>query len=140
MALVPPAMADDMVAKQYARWLATTPQAREPATRDKLAVKLECSVAQLDALHNMPWWHDFVEQECGDWTPGFSRSTTDGVLEALAAKALKGDVPAATLYLKLAGVVPWGGGGGRGKALEAEEADPSGIPTAQLEAMLGDDA
>lgn len=140
MALVPPGMADDVAAAQYARWLATTPQARDPETRPALANKLGVSVAHLDALHNAPWWHDFVEAVCGDWTPGFSRSTTDGVLEAVAKKALTGDVPAAKLYLEMAGVYIPSRAGRSGKILEAETPEEAAkqIPTHELEAMLGD--
>jgi hypothetical protein len=85
-----------------------------------LAAHLTTSVAHLHALHNAPWWDDYVESLCGEWTPGFSTVVTHGVLEALAEKAQKGDVAAIKLYLEMAGIyVPRG----RGKVIEAGE-DP----------------
>lgn len=136
MALIPPGMADDFKAQAYARWLTTSPKHRKPDTVQKLAEKLDVDVTNLVVLHNQPWWPDFVEQVCGPWTPGFSKHTTDSVLEAVAARAMTGDVAAAKLYLQMAGI--WDPRS-TAKVAEAEEVDPTAIPTAELERMYGDD-
>lgn len=132
MGLIPPGMANDFKAQAYARWLATPAKMREPKTVQDLAQKLEVEVTSLVVLHNQPWWPDFVEQVCGAWTPGFSKHTTDTVLEAIAAKAMNGDVSAAKLYLQMAGVLDTRR---PGKVREAEPVDPSTIPTAELERL-----
>lgn len=140
MALIPPGMSDDPVAAGYARWLASTPRARNPDTVEKLAEKLGTSTAHLMALHNSAWWPDFVESICGTWTPGFSTAITHAVLEAVAEKAMKGDVPAAKLYLEMAGV--WAPSRSRGRAMEAEEVDPKerlrSADDAELERLAGE--
>jgi hypothetical protein len=125
-------MLDDLKAAAYARWLSTPLKQRRPATLQQLAEHLNVEVTTLVVLHNQPWWPDYVEQIAGPWTPGFSRHTTDTVLEALATRAMSGEISAVKMYLQMAGV--WDPRS-NARSAESEEIDPANIPTAELQAM-----
>lgn len=134
--IIPAGMADDMAAMTYARWLGTPPDIREPQTLRDLALKLEHPIAYFVALHNSVWWQAYVEHVCGVWTPGFSTYTTHQVLDVVAQRAVQGNIPAAKLYLEMAGVY---NRTGVTKSTEAEQPSPAELEDAVLEGMLEED-
>lgn len=138
---IPPFISDDPVAVVFAQWCAQPFESRDPDNIQDMARKLTESMCEdvtptrLINLYNQVWWVDFVESTTGGWTPGFSRWTTDQVIEAVARKATKGDMPAARTYLQMAGV--FDPRTGPGKIEKAEEIDPGEVPVAELEKITG---